>query len=95
MDPEAYDDSDLYQLLLRDLIESGSTQGSDALALQTQLRVARRKASKASKNVDTKASKGRKIRYDVQPKLVNFMFPIPSSRPAFADKLFENLFKAL
>jgi hypothetical protein len=38
LDPEVYDDTDLYQLLLRDLIESGSTQGGDALVLQNQVR---------------------------------------------------------
>jgi hypothetical protein len=34
---EAYDDTDLYQLLLRDLIESGASQGSDAVELQVRI----------------------------------------------------------
>jgi len=49
---------------------------------------------KAGRVVDTKASKGRKLRFDIQPKLVNFMFPVPDSQPSFAASLFENLFKA-
>lgn len=44
--------------------------------------------------VDQKASKGRKLRFDIQPKLVNFMFPMPDHQPSFAASLFDNLFKA-
>ena len=44
--------------------------------------------------VDQKASKGRKLRFDIQPKLVNFMFPAPDHPPSFAESLFDNLFKA-
>mmetsp|Transcript_10013 Transcript_10013/g.15669 ORF Transcript_10013/g.15669 Transcript_10013/m.15669 type:complete len:234 (-) Transcript_10013:159-860(-) len=94
VDEEAYDDSDFYQLLLRDLIEASSTGNNQASELQAQLRAARRKAGKAGKVVDTKASKGRKLRYDVQPKLVNFMFPEPDSIPTFAEALFNNIFKS-
>ena len=50
-------------------------------------------ARSTGREVDTKASKGRKLRYDIQPKLVNFMFPVPHRQPAFAVSLFENLFK--
>ncbi|EEC10786.1 apoptosis antagonizing transcription factor, putative, partial [Ixodes scapularis] len=35
--------------------------------------------NKVKRKVDTKASKGRKIRYDVIPKLVNYMAPVDSS----------------
>lgn len=92
-DEEAYDDADFYQLLLRDLIESAAST-EDATELQAQLRAARRRAGKAGKTVDTKASKGRKLRFDVQPKLVNFMFPEVVARPAFTESLIENVFKA-
>jgi hypothetical protein len=33
--------------------------------------------------VDRRASKGRKIRYTVQPKLVNFMVPRPSEQVTY------------
>ena len=62
VDEEAFDDTDFYQLLLRDLIESSSS--SQASDLQQQLRTARRAAGKAGRVVDTKASKGRKLRYE-------------------------------
>ena len=35
--------------------------------------------SKVKRKVDTKASKGRKVRYDVHPKLVNFVAPCDTS----------------
>lgn len=49
---------------------------------------------KRRKNVDRRASKGRKLRYHVQEKLVNFMTPAESigSAPTLAVQLFNNLF---
>ena len=57
-DPELFDDSDFYQKMLRDIIDSrtgGKESSQDWLAIQKQ--------KKAKKEVDTKASKGRKLRY--------------------------------
>lgn len=45
------------------------------------------------KNIDTKASKGRKLRYHVQEKLVNFMAPEP--RGTWHDEMREQLFMGL
>ena len=61
-DPTIFDDTDFYQQLLRDVIDSrnGSGGGDDWMAVQ--------KAQKSKKQVDTRASKGRKLRYD-------FLFP--------------------
>jgi len=53
---EVFDDTDFYQQLLRDVIESKGGSGKP-MASQT------RKRSK--KNVDTRASKGRKLRFVV------------------------------
>ena len=53
-----FDDTDFYQQLLRDVIESkgdGAGGMDDWIALQHE--------KKAKKKVDTKASKGRKLRY--------------------------------
>ncbi|KAG6854023.1 hypothetical protein C0991_011510 [Blastosporella zonata] len=71
-DPNIFDDTDFYQQLLRDVIDSrgaGSGGGDDWMALQKQ--------KKAKKKVDTKASKGRKLRYEAHEKLQNFMVPVP------------------
>jgi protein AATF/BFR2 len=56
-DPNIFDDTDFYQQLLRDVIDArGNSNGGadDWMAMQKQ--------KKAKKKVDTKASKGRKIR---------------------------------
>lgn len=57
-DQEIFDDTDFYQQLLRDVIDSRSGAGGantdDWMAMQKQ--------KKAKKRVDTKASKGRKLR---------------------------------
>lgn len=48
---------------------------------------------KRRKQVDRRASKGRKLRYHVHEKLVNFVAPRPpAAEPAFATQLFANLF---
>ncbi len=43
---------------------------------------------------DRRASKGRKVRYTLQPKIANFMQPVPPlpHAIALADQLFSNLF---
>lgn len=47
---------------------------------------------KQRKAVDRRASKGRKMRYHVHPKLVNFMTPMELEAPQYAAQLFSNLF---
>ncbi len=53
-----------------------------------------RARAKSRRGIDRKASKGRKVRYTVMPKLANFMVPIVhNSSNAFAvDELFMGLF---
>ncbi|KNZ75106.1 Protein bfr2, partial [Termitomyces sp. J132] len=70
-DPNVFDDTDFYQQMLRDVIDSkgNGTGGDDWMAMQKQ--------KKARKKVDTKASKGRKLRYETHEKLQNFMVPVP------------------
>eukprot|EP00891_Asterochloris_glomerata_P009292 jgi/Astpho2/9292/Aster-06865 len=47
---------------------------------------------KRRKQVDRRASKGRKLRFHVQDKLVSFMSPVEAAADAMAPKLFRNLF---
>jgi protein AATF/BFR2 len=72
----AYDDTSFYQSLLRDLIASRSSNPSTALTSTSTalLPSTTRFHDRGSKNkrVDTKASKGRKVRYTVHEKLQNF-----------------------
>lgn len=91
-DPKIYDDADFYGLLLKELLEqkSADSVATGSIDLSTSLR----KEAKTKKNVDTKASKGRKLRYTVHEKLQNFMAPEVRGRwsERQADELFGSLF---
>ncbi|PWW76810.1 TRAUB-domain-containing protein [Tuber magnatum] len=93
-DVEIYDDSDFYQMLLKALVDQrmvdGSNSGgaSSAIRWTTALRDARVK-----KTVDTKASKGRKLRYQVQEKLQNFIAPIANN--SWSERQIDELFGSL
>ncbi|KAJ3412207.1 hypothetical protein HDV05_001117 [Chytridiales sp. JEL 0842] len=95
-DPHIFDDTDFYQLLLKELIESRMSDTSNPILLATkfaELRELQRKQRK-KKKVDTKASKGRKIRYHVHEKLMNFMVPVPKGtwHESMVEELFGSLF---
>ncbi|KAJ1306570.1 hypothetical protein OPQ81_007571 [Rhizoctonia solani] len=84
-DAEVFDDLDFYQALLRDVIDGRTGAEDDWMA--------RQRMKKARKVVDTKASKGRKLRYEVHEKLQNFMVPVPTAtwHEEQIDELFANL----
>ncbi|KAJ6059427.1 hypothetical protein N7444_003066 [Penicillium canescens] len=79
-----YDDGAFYQSLLRDLVEQrmssseAMTNGLDLHHLPSRLPihpVTGMRNDKVKRDVDTRASKGRKMRYTVHEKLQNFMAP--------------------
>ncbi|XP_023881706.2 LOW QUALITY PROTEIN: uncharacterized protein LOC111994078 [Quercus suber] len=84
-DPELLDDSEFYTQLLKEFLETNDPKSSDFYALK-------RLQTKKRKIVDRRASKSRKIRYNVHEKIVNFMAPQTMDLPPMAPKLFENLF---
>jgi protein AATF/BFR2 len=95
-DEGIFDDGDFYQMLLKDLVDQRSADGGSGTAVTT-VRFAERTAAEASKNrrqVDRRASKGRKLRYNVHEKLQNFMAPEDRStwEPAAVDRFFGTLF---
>ena len=132
-----FDDSKLYQQMLKDFISSSKSSTSGAVAHRggmldpaqeaaERLKRAMRKKSgrnedvdlatllteeeqeysamkkkattasggaAASTSVDRRASKGRKIRYTVHPKLLNFTFPVSRPEPMISDDIwFKSLF---
>ncbi|KAM0723875.1 hypothetical protein Q7P37_000865 [Cladosporium fusiforme] len=94
-DTSIYDDADFYGQLLKELLDAKSAQGSTAAANLDLGNVASmRRAAKTKRAVDTKASKGRKLKYDVHEKLQNFMAPEDRSRwgERQTDELFGSLF---
>lgn len=97
--PEIFDDSDFYHQLLRELIECKSADISDPVQLSRQWIALQQMRSKMKRKVDTKASKGRKIKYVVHNQLVNFMAPEKSmswtdeSKNELYSSLFGKLFE--
>ncbi|KAI0309579.1 apoptosis-antagonizing transcription factor [Amylostereum chailletii] len=88
-DDEVFDDTDFYQELLRDVIDARGQDGGrdDWMAAQRQ--------KKAKKSVDTKASKGRKLRYEVHEKIQNFMVPVPLAGGGWHEAQIDELFASL
>ncbi|KAM0750874.1 TRAUB-domain-containing protein [Meredithblackwellia eburnea MCA 4105] len=90
-DEEVFDDGDFYQQMLRDLVESRMLDLDDPT--MASLRMASARGKKVKKVVDTRASKGRKIRYHVHEKVQNFMIPIDAGgwHEEQVDELFASL----
>lgn len=93
---DVYDDADFYGLLLKELLErrGGETAGAHVVDVgdaSRQWRAARE--AKTRRAVDTKASKGRKMRYTVHEKLQNFM--APEDRGSWGERQTEDLFGSL
>lgn len=104
-DAEVFDDTDFYHQLLRDIIDArGNGTGGNDDWMTTQ------KEKKAKKKVDTKASKGRKLRsvawswgyflahtilrYEVHEKMQNFMVPV-ATQGSWHEEQIDELFASL
>ncbi|KAM7354247.1 apoptosis antagonizing transcription factor [Cochliomyia hominivorax] len=75
INPNIYDDSDFYHQQLRELIEYKANTTSNMSEVTKQFLELQKLRQKMKKKVDTRASKGRKLRYNVHNKLINFMAP--------------------
>lgn len=93
---EIYDDTDFYHTQLRELIEYKTNISSNSNEMAKQFVELQKLRKKMKKTVDTRASKGRKIRYVVHNKLVSFMAPNESSQWTNESKteLYRSLFGA-
>lgn len=90
--PHIFDDTDFYRLQLKDLVDRRMADSSTAGDVNG-MKWAVSKA-KSKKNIDTKASKGRKLRYHVQEKVQGFDAPRPHSYP-WSDEKTDELFSSL
>lgn len=96
-DPNIYDDGNFYQMLLKELVDQRRVESLAAPAPGAEAGKAMQwtavKEVKTRKNVDTKASKGRKMRFTVHEKLQNFMAPEDrgSWEPDAIDRFFGTL----
>jgi hypothetical protein len=79
---EVYDDAPFYHTLLRSLLEEG---GGAEVGGAPKLKRTKRRA-------DSRQSKGRRLSYEAQPPLQNFMFPVVPGRPVALSELFSSVF---
>ncbi|XP_076867110.1 protein AATF [Brachyhypopomus gauderio] len=95
LDEEIFDDDDFYHQLLRELIErkTSAVDPNDQVAMGRQWLAIQKLRSKIKKKVDTKASKGRKVRFHIHSKLVNFMAPMDHS--SMGDEARSELYRSL
>ncbi|CAG8516745.1 3568_t:CDS:2, partial [Paraglomus occultum] len=91
-DKEIFDDTDFYQQLLRELIDSRMVDTDDQSSLGLRW-AALKQTKQKKKQVDTKASKGRRLRYHVHEKLQNFMVPIPAG--TWHEEMIDELYSSL
>ena len=84
----SFDDSKVYQQLLKDFVATSTS------STNVDKRTTRSMKKTSKKQVDRRASKGRKIRYKEIPKLVNFTFPLSRSSNSNLDQdeWFQSLF---
>ena len=95
-DERIYDDADFYTMLLRELVDrrmDDSRTPSTALATNVVDMLPSQAELKVKKQVDTKASKGRKMRYTVHEKLENFM--AADDRGSWGERQRAELFGSL
>lgn len=95
LDEDIFDDDDFYHQLLRELIErrTSAADPNDQVAMGRQWLAIQKLRSKIKKKVDTKASKGRKVRFHIHSKLANFMAPIDHS--PMSDEARSELYRGL
>lgn len=61
-------------------------------ARDAEMGTGRQVLKRRRREVDRKASKGRKVSYEVHPKLTNFMFPVETAQPVAVHELFARVF---
>lgn len=96
LDATIYDDADFYTQLLRELVEQRMADSTLATAHPADALIGTPSAGpriKVRKVVDTKASKGRKMRYTVHEKLQNFM--PPEDRGSWGERQAREFFAGL
>lgn len=91
--PEIYDDTDFYHQMLRELIEYKSNSSTNPVEAARNYSELQKLRTKIKKQVDQKASKGRKIRYVVHKKIVSFMAPYSDSN--WTEEATQELFTSL
>jgi protein AATF/BFR2 len=92
LNSEIFDDTDFFKVLRQEYLES--TMSTDDLLAASKAFALQSRQTKKKKKIDTRATKGRRLRYVVMPKLLNFMAPeyVPAP-PIDVDVLLSSLFR--
>eukprot|EP00043_Microstomoeca_roanoka_P007660 m.73960 g.73960 ORF g.73960 m.73960 type:complete len:359 (+) comp13919_c0_seq1:100-1176(+) len=94
---EKFDDTAFYVTMLKEHLEAKADfQSMDPIEMARHFLEMDALRSKIKKKVDTRASKGRKLRFHVHPKLVNFMAPddtIYDTTSTAQKAIFASLFR--
>jgi len=85
-----FDDTDFYRLLLKDLVDRRMADGASGTAQGIKWKAA---VTKQKKKVDSKASKGRKLKYTIMEKIQGF--DAPRHVYSWSDKQAEDLYSGL
>ncbi|AMD19214.1 HBR313Wp [Eremothecium sinecaudum] len=90
--PYIFDDEDFYRVLLNDLVDkkiANAQQGSGP-----HIAITSRSQDKLKKNVDTKASKGRKLNFAIQESITNYEAPVNGGYK-WSDEQIDEFFAGL
>lgn len=82
-DPEIFNDDDFYHHMLKEVISKDENRKWSEL---------QRMKYKSKRRAETRATKGRKIKKDIIPKLVNFMAPTEAANDPIRNELLKSLF---
>lgn len=85
-DGDVFDDEDFYRVLLNDLVDKKISESNPTNGLVIT-------KTKVKKNVDTKASKGRKLKYTVQEPIQNY--EAPKGKFAWDNEQIDEFFAGL
>jgi protein AATF/BFR2 len=87
-DENVFDDEDFYRVLLNDLVDKKISDSNPVNGLTIKLT-----KTKVKKNVDTKASKGRKLKFTVQEQIQNW--EAPNGNFKWSDEQIDEFFAGL
>jgi len=92
LNAEIFDDTDFFKVVRQEYLES--TMSTDDLLAASRAFALQSRQTKKKKKIDTRATKGRRLRYVVMPKIQNFMAPEYLPAPTIeVDVLFSSLFR--
>ncbi|CAB4254961.1 similar to Saccharomyces cerevisiae YDR299W BFR2 Essential protein that is a component of 90S preribosomes [Maudiozyma barnettii] len=93
--PYIFDDEDFYRVLLNDLIDKKIADNNNNNGTSNNIiTISSRSNNKLKKNIDTKASKGRKLNFTVQEPIANFEAPVNNGYK-WSDEQIDEFFAGL